>query len=238
MERKTKSPKRKWVAVAVPTKRRKTPRGYVAATQNPRVPRGLARGQNPLPFKSITKLAYNQQITLTGGSAGAIAVKVFNAASLFDPDYSGTGHQPLGFDQIMPMYDHYVVLGSKMTVRFANAGTAAAILGVSGNAVVTLKTSASHYIEAGATSHMVSSLNNTGGNPVVSQGYSPKIHLGIDDPIAADKLQGTISANPTDGWFYHVFAEPINASETASAYADVTIVYTCAFIEPVQLAQS
>lgn len=235
MEHKRATSKRRWGAVALPTKRRKrTAGGYAVVTQNPRVPRAFAKGKNPLPFKLVTKLAYNQQFLLSG-AAGATAVRVFDASTLYDPDYTGTGHQPLGFDQIMPMYDHYVVLGSKITCRFA-PGTPSMVIGVSGNAVVTPKTDPSHYIEAGATSHMA--VVYQANMPIINQTYSPKIHLGIDDPMAADKLQGTASSNPTDNWFYHVFAAPFNSGESVSCYVDVTIEYTAAFIEPVQLAQS
>lgn len=227
--------KRKWGAARRASKARKTNKGTRAVvSQNPRVSRGIASGKNPLPFKLITKLAYNDKYLVTG-AAGACAVRVYDASSLYDPDYSGGGHQPLGFDQLMPMYDHYVVLGSKITVRFAN-GTPASTVGVSGNAVVTPKTSASHYIEAGATKHQCCVYQ--ANMPVITQGYSPKIHLGIENPTDADKLQGSETTNPTDNWFFHVFVEPLGSGDSANCYIDVTIEYTACFIEPKQLAQS
>lgn len=238
MERKT-SAKRKW-AVSLPTKkRRKTPSGYAAVTQRPRAPRFQALGQNPLPMKLVTKLAYNETVRLTGGSAGATAVYVFNASSLYDPNYTGTGHQPLGFDQIMAMYDHYVVLGAKVTVKFAMPSGSAytvAQVGVHGAATVTPRTNGSAYVETGTTSMKMVGFPSY--FPQVTQGYSPKVHMGVTNPMDADKLQGQINANPTDGWYWHVFAEPHLSSETVDVFANVTIEYTAAFIEPVELAQS
>jgi len=56
--------------------------------------------------------------------AGAIAVKLIRANDLFDPEHAFGGHQPLGFDQWMAHYDHYTVIGAKITVRFINNSTA------------------------------------------------------------------------------------------------------------------
>lgn len=43
-------------------------------------------------------------------------VHTFRATDLYDPDYTGTGHQPLGFDQMMLMYRKFLVLKSKISV--------------------------------------------------------------------------------------------------------------------------
>lgn len=43
---------------------------------------------------------------------------LWRANSVYDPDKTGTGHQPMGFDQWMALYSHFRVLGSKITCRF------------------------------------------------------------------------------------------------------------------------
>lgn len=242
MERKTS--KRKVFNVVLPTKRRKT--GYktlARVTQNPfAVVRSIPRGLNPLPFKMLTKLAYHSNYTTgAGAGAGTCTVRVFNAASLYDPDYSGTGHQPLGFDQIMPMYDHYVVLGAQIMVKACPGDSTYGnnIIGISGNAVVTPKTSAQDYQEAACCTWDIMSTYTSIPTRRLLQGYSPKIHMGITNPIDSDKLQGTETANPSDGWFWHVFIQPANLSNThAPITLEVSIVYSVAFIEPKQLASS
>ena len=34
------------------------------------------------------------------------------------PNHTGVGHQPLYFDQLMTIYNHYIVIGAKITVKF------------------------------------------------------------------------------------------------------------------------
>ncbi len=47
--------------------------------------------------------------------------QVFTANGLFDPDITGTGHQPRGFDQFMALYDKYVVVSSSITLKARNS---------------------------------------------------------------------------------------------------------------------
>lgn len=47
----------------------------------------------------------------------------WRANSIFDPDETGTGHQPNGFDQMAALYEKYIVLGSSMTIWVADALT-------------------------------------------------------------------------------------------------------------------
>lgn len=54
------------------------------------------------------KLQYSELLTLTisGGSSSDYS---FNMNSLFDPNRTGTGHQPRGFDQLTPLYNRYCI---------------------------------------------------------------------------------------------------------------------------------
>lgn len=67
------------------------------------------------------KLAYSQVIRLTSGTTGLAGTsQVFRVNSLYDPDLTGTGHQPYGYDQICAAagpYSRYKVLGCNVTTR-------------------------------------------------------------------------------------------------------------------------
>jgi len=49
--------------------------------------------------------------------------QVFRANSLFDPDYTGAGHQPNGFDQLIAAYNHFTVLRARLRVRVLQVGS-------------------------------------------------------------------------------------------------------------------
>jgi hypothetical protein len=40
--------------------------------------------------------------------------------SIFDPNLTATGHQPLSHDQWSQFYQHYLVMGSKITIKVLN----------------------------------------------------------------------------------------------------------------------
>lgn len=59
---------------------------------------------------------YQGQLTLPG--AGIATQWFYSANSAFDPDSSGTGHQPIGYDVMSSLYEHYCVVRSSITVTF------------------------------------------------------------------------------------------------------------------------
>jgi len=109
-------PKRKYSAKKRTTKSRKyTRRKRRYTRRKPLVLGGI-------PDSRVVKLRYCDFVKLDASSAGsAVATQhTFVANSVYDPDDTGTGHQPMGFDEMAAQYNHYVVLGSKITVHFDN----------------------------------------------------------------------------------------------------------------------
>jgi len=64
--------------------------------------------QNPFPDRALTKLKYVERISMDPGALVRHR-HLFNASGLYDPNYTGTGHQPMGFDQYAAIYNHYHV---------------------------------------------------------------------------------------------------------------------------------
>jgi len=95
----------------------------------PRVPRNVVSNEKwgkrgkwfnttknyPLPDSTIRTLKYCGQFSINAG-IGSAGGYTFSANGIWDPDISGTGHQPYGFDQLMAMYNHYEVLESCIRV--------------------------------------------------------------------------------------------------------------------------
>ncbi len=99
---------------------------WPAKTQSYRSRNALAR-QPRVGFatRQLVKMRYFADVELDPG-AGAMAAHIFSANGLFDPDITGVGHQPYSFDQWMAVYDHYHVVGAKISVTFLSTQEAAA----------------------------------------------------------------------------------------------------------------
>ncbi|WP_218254000.1 hypothetical protein, partial [Candidatus Magnetobacterium casense] len=95
------------------------------------------RALAPIAQRYITKMKYSDVI-----SGGALFGDVhMNLNSLFDPNRSGIGHQPYGFDQLATLYNRYRVIscGYRITCATPTAGNTV-LTAMPGNTVVTAST--------------------------------------------------------------------------------------------------
>ncbi len=207
-----------------PPRRRRTVASYVD------------RGVTSLTL--IRKLPYFTAINID--SAGAPANHVFSANGCFDPDITGVGHQPLGFDQYMALYDHYKVLSSVITVDFLPATTAALnnqmFCGVILVDDVTPNGSLQNIIENNAAYATV-----TSGAGAKATRVKNKFDIATyfkSRAKGANVLIGSSTANPTEGAFFHVWAAPCSSGDAALLCVGVKIEYIVQFSEATIVAQS
>ncbi len=76
----------------------------------------------PLPQRFPVRLRYRSSNTITCVS-GAPGTWAFGLNSLFDPDVTFTGHQPLLFDQIASLYNNYVVYNARIAFTVIPVGS-------------------------------------------------------------------------------------------------------------------
>lgn len=81
-----------------------------------KVPRNLI--SYGFPRCQLVRMTYFTQIRLD--PTGTPATHVFSANSVYDPDYTLTGHQPLYHDQYSQVYNKYKVVSSKISITGAN----------------------------------------------------------------------------------------------------------------------
>lgn len=74
-------------------------------------------GRAIIPDQMGTILKYTDRITLTC-TAGVAEIYEFKINSIYDPDLTGTGHQPVGRDEWMAFYSRYRVLSAKCKASF------------------------------------------------------------------------------------------------------------------------
>lgn len=212
--------------------RRSAARTALVVSRRTRIPRPrlTLAGQ---PKSKVVKMRYADQIALNAG-IGAAAFYTFRAGSIFDPDYTGTGHQPMGHDQWAQFYNHYVVLGAKITVTFSNEDAGdPMIAGVLLNDDTSLTSATvTSIIEngKGAYCHL-----DTGGGPGIrriSQKYSAKKFFKCDVKDRTD-LKATFGTNPTEDAYFVVWTAAMNTgSDPSVVYATVKIDYIVLMSEP------
>lgn len=192
---------------------------------------------SPLGNRMKMNLNYSESTISLNSGAGTLADFVFSANGLFDPSITGTGHQPLGFDQIMAMYDHYVVIASSIKVTFVNTDpTNVIICGVSVTDSVTALVSAPKVIENGSGKYVVlGPLGSSSDTKVITLNINPNKFLGRSHPMSDPELKGDAAGNPTEGAFFHVWSGSVEGADAGLIQASTMLKYTAMFIEPVQL---
>lgn len=83
------------------------------------VPRSVPHLYNNTYTVKLTYADNYRHDVAQNGSAGG--TQFFRMNSIFDPDQSGTGHQPIMRDLWASQYDYYAVLQCDYTMRFYNA---------------------------------------------------------------------------------------------------------------------
>lgn len=80
----------------------------------------VVRGLKPFASRYITKMKYSGSYTLNVGNNYS---QIMNLNGLFDPDRTGIGHQPYGFDQLSGIYNRYRVISCSYVINAYSGGS-------------------------------------------------------------------------------------------------------------------
>lgn len=205
--------------------------GYMnAATSLSRVSEGFM----PLfPPRTRKVLRYHDNVSVATVS-GAVATYVFRANDLFDPNFTGTGHQPMGFDQMMVFYNHFAVDKCRITVNAANTAAGSLHAGVRLDASSTALTSADQILEFGGVTYDVLEAKNAYGSSKTF-GLNADIARVQGIPrrnITTDAtLRGDSATSPTEITYFHLLVWDPNAL-SGTVNFDVTMEFGAYFMEP------
>lgn len=195
---------------------------------------------NPLGKSFLYKtryVAFNLQLNPTVG--GIPDTYVFSLNGLYDPNITGIGHQPLGFDELMAMYNHYTVVSSRAKVQFNNtdaANACTAILQIKDTA--TTSTDMSTVIENGRCVYCVLG-PESGGSAVKSLSINCSMKQFFGKTIVTEHdYRGSISANPNEQVYLHITAAPRTTSDQDAVFVTVQIDYLALLHEPKLLSAS
>lgn len=151
--------------------------------------------------RCLSTFKYNQTISFTVASAAA-GQNVFKLNGMFDPDTTGTGHQPYGFDQMLNIYQRYVVLRTRVIVSFSPSSDRLMVGITAASTVTTSVTDLATFSLAAESPHSQSKALSFGGGPpaVMRASYATNLLLGTTrtQMMADDLFQGTTSTDPTN----------------------------------------
>lgn len=188
-----------------------------------------SRYRDPFPAVEKYQLRYCDTVAINGG-VGSATSHLFRANSIYDPDQTGTGHQPYGHDQLNEIYNHYCVDSATITV------TPTSFVGVFGISVVDNAVVSSGFNtvkEQQATS--ISVVHNTGWNPVtLKKTYNRHTSF----PVYKD-TSALMGANPAEEAYFQIWVTGTDGGiDPANATFIVTITYNVTCYELKDLGSS
>jgi len=193
--------------------------------------------RNVVPQSLTVKLKYAEAISLNPGVA-AFSNYIWRANDLYDPNYTGGGHQPRGFDQWMVFYNHFTVIGSKFTVILSNKGTA-----ITDEMFCALKLSATTSTFSAQTDFMEDKFSRWAILDTTSPGrirrlvatFSSKNFFARPNAalINTTPYRGNDAASPTEDVNYILSVSALDtANDPTGCDCRVFINYTAVFTEP------
>lgn len=191
----------------------------------------IVRGNKATNLRgAIVPLRYCDIFTVgPSGGAGLTIDRLFRANSCFDPDYTGVGHQPSGFDQWAAFYDHYVVLGSKITVTVSSqasvAGADQAMVVIYLDDDTAGGLGFDQIMENSRYRAKAVSLATGGKNTVVVKNYfSAKQFFGITNVSDnVDRIGAVTTANPVDDAYFRLSLMPASGSTSTLQTFNVAV---------------
>jgi len=199
-----------------------------------------------IPDSITTTLHYSDTI-LFGSLAATYRNYVFRANDCYDPDLTGTGHQPMLFDQYMTLYNNFCVLSSTIKAQWCPQSNVATLLPCAATLSVQDTSTPSYSYVYGinelANTHKRQQCYMTMPSIPISQqtiyaSYNGKKNLNKEFELDVANW-GTAGASPTTVQYY-VFTQmspdfTINSSASAVKF---DIVYKVRFFRPNTLGPS
>lgn len=206
------------------------------------IPRSV---NSAIQIPNMYRLRYHEDILLSTGTVPSLNWHAFSANGLFDPNITGTGHQPMLFDQLAVFWNRYTVLGSKITIKVvpntSTNPTPGAYCGITLDDNNTLNSAnESSLIEngKGAYRFINPSLNGSTPSTTLTSRFSARKFFNKSSPSDDDTISATFVANPADQAYYLIWVSCPQTVSSIPFNISVTIDYIVRCHEPRDTPQS
>lgn len=191
-------------------------------------------GQSPIAPRLITRLKYSQAFS-TSLTSGLMHDQSFNLNSVYDPDYTGSGHQPYGFDTLATIYNKYRVFATKYRVDCINNAGQGRVIIITNNTQTSFNSADAGYLMELPRSYtkiwdQTKSISCGGKvNLPKLTGVTPAVYK------ASDLYAALTTASPSEQLVLHLCWL---ANGSSTLVYSVTLEYYVEFYDPKDLAQS
>lgn len=191
----------------------------------------------PLPARYITKHKYSQTLQLTALNNYQY---LFNLNSLFDPDRTGIGHQPYGYDQLAALYNRYRVIRTSYVINGIQSdqpGTNVRICAQPANDVI-LYGNLSAMCEAPRSKFIVQGAQGAPLKTLKGVSHIPSL-MGrtIPEYMADDRYQAAIGNSPAEQAILNIMGATLTDSG-ATINCVITLEFLVEWFDVTQQAQS
>lgn len=187
----------------------------------------------------FVKLKYSEDIHIFDGVSAA-KFYTFRGNSLYDPNLTAIGHQPLYFDQYCLIYEKYRVLGAKISCRVINGTSAVAQYFVlEAGTDQNISNNVTRLIEQsrGSVAKIIPAASQS---PVFIKKYcSTRKACGLTKSQLFDAdYAGDAAASPNQIWYYNLLSASIDGASPTDVYVMVSLVYYVQFFDRMLMNQS
>lgn len=198
---------------------KRTPVGNVYAGLIPN------RLSGPIPAIKRCQLVYCENIFVT--LASGVYDYIFSCNGMYDPNITGTGHQPMYFDQLMALYNHYTVHSSTLEFQplWSDTTNRAMIVGMYIDDVASPPGFSNDYGERPGAKQLAYQMD---GNtlPIMRLAWNAERAFGKVYSSNAS-FRGNSSSNPAEQQYYCLqFTEPTGGAGSFAFRVKITFNVT------------
>ncbi len=227
---------------------RKATRDEEVLRKLPRSERSIAKpgllGNGGVPYHLIpnemrVSLKYAQTNNI---AAGTYSLQVFRGNSAYDPDYTGVGGQPLGFDEFSALYQNFRVHSSTITWHSGSqaSGSTQVMMVVPTLSTSSLTNIGNTVCMPYAKSELLQ--GDTGAPSVRTIVHAMRTHeiFGVRRSIVEndDTYWGSDSANPGKQFYWHCALAATDGATVLTAEGYIVVEYDMIFFNRKNLALS
>lgn len=198
----------------------------------------INRALQPVAQRTIVKMKYSE--TITASALYGLTLYRYNLNSIYDPNLTGTGHQPYGHDTFQSLYNRYRVINCHYSISAVSAaGATIAFCALPSNESFGGLTNMSEWREKPRCRYAIqtpgAAIKKVSGNV-----YIPSLMGRTKNQyMADDRYQSEFGASPAEAAVLNIAAQSYSEGVSDSnVYFNIQLVYTVECFDVKTLAQS